>query len=149
MGLPEASITGRRDPLRTRTGMRDSALWETEKGAGAIWANMGDGVVDWQAYLARYEKLCPGVPFVLEILSYTWEREIPYLDPAAWEVFPRARAHEFARFVALVKRGERYRIPADRPQGQRSRELEQKQQQYDLEASLRYCREELGLGVKL
>ncbi len=135
-------------PHAVTTGIRDSAVWETEKGATVMWANMGTGVVDWPAYVKRFEELCPGVPFVLEILSYTWPREIPYLQPDMWEVFPKARGHEFARFVALAKRGKPFQIPEGRPPGKGSKKLEQAQQKFDLEQSLRYCREALGLGLK-
>jgi len=135
-------------PYAVTTGMRDTAVWETEKGATAMWATMGEGTVDWQAYLKRYEELCRGVPFVLEILSYIWPRELPYLDPKYWAAFPKARASEFARFVALAKRGRKFEIPPGRPSGERSPELERAQQKYDLERSLAYCRNALGLGLR-
>jgi len=135
-------------PYTVTTGMRDGAVWETEKGATVMWANMGQGSIDWSAYLKRFAELCPGVPFVLEICSYSWPREIPYLDPKMWSIFPRARAHEFARFVALAKRGKKHQIPEGRPGGGPSRELEQAQQKFDLESSLRYSKEVLGLGLR-
>ena len=135
-------------PYAVTTGMRDTAVWETENGATALWANMGEGAVDWQAYVKRFQELCPGVAFVLEILSYIWPRELSYLDPKSWATYPKARAHEFARFVALAKRGKKGAPPAGRPTGERSAELEQAQQKYDLEQSLAYCREILGLGMR-
>jgi hypothetical protein len=130
------------------TGIRDTALWETETGATAMWANMGHGVVDWQAYTALFQQLCPHVPFVLEIISYKWGNEAQYLTDEFWTRFPRARAHEFARFVALAKRGQEYQLPPGRPAGEASPELEQAQQKFDLEESLKYCRQQLGLGLK-
>lgn len=133
-------------PHVVTAGIRDTAVWETDKGAACMWANMGEGVTDWPAYVKRFGQLCPQAPFVLEIISYKWSAELPYLDPAFWSKFPRARAHEFARFVALAKRGREYTIPSGRPAGAASKELEQAQQKYDLEASLRYCRRELGVG---
>lgn len=135
-------------PYALTTGMRDSAIWETEKGAAAIWANMGCGVTDWPAYVRRFKELCPRVPFVLEILSYIWPAEFPYLDPSFWAAFPKARAREFARFIALAKRGRKYEIPSGRPTGERSKDLEIAQQRWDLEQSLDYCRKVLGLGRK-
>lgn len=135
-------------PHAVTSGMRDSAVWETDKGAGVMWANMGQGVVDWQAYLARFEQLCPQCPFILEICSYSWQHEARYLEPGWWAAFPRARADEFARFVALAKRGKEYTLPEGRPAGTKSRELEQRQQQWDLEQSLRYCKRVLGLGLR-
>jgi hypothetical protein len=69
-----------------------------------------------------------------------------YLTPEFWSTFPKARAHEFARFVALAKRGRKYRLPEERPSGDASPQLEQAQQKFDLEESLKYCRDVLGLG---
>jgi len=135
-------------PYVVTTGIRDTAVWETENGAHCMWANMGQGVVDWQAYVQRFAELCPGVPFVLEIISYKWSNELQYLKPEFWSRFPKARAHEFARFVALAKGGKEYEIPEGRPTGDKSPQLEQAQQKFDLEESLKYCREVLGLGQK-
>ncbi|MHB0957050.1 MAG: sugar phosphate isomerase/epimerase family protein [Pirellulaceae bacterium] len=133
-------------PYALTTGIRDSAVWETDDGATSMWTNMGQGLVDWPAYVQRFRELCPQTPFVLEVISYKWGVDLPYLQPDFWKLFPRARAHEFARFVALARRGKKYELPADRPIGEASVELERAQQKYDLEASLRYCREVLGLG---
>ena len=113
-----------------------------------MWANMGQGVVDWQAYVKRFRQLCPATPFVLEIISYKWSNDARYLEPEFWSRFPRARAHEFARFVALAKRGKQFEIPPGRPTGTASPELERAQQKYDLEESLAYCRRVLGLGLR-
>ena len=135
-------------PHVVTSGIRDTTVWETDDGAACMWANMGHGVVDWPAYVKRFGELCPQAPFVLEIISYKWSSELSYLKAEFWLNFPRARAHEFARFVALAKRGRKYQIPAERPTGSPSKALEQAQQKFDLEESLRYCKEELGLGCK-
>lgn len=135
-------------PYAVSAGLRDTAIWETERGAQAMWANMGHGSTDWKAYVARYREICPSCPFVLEIISYKWGHEMAYLDESFWEQFPRARARELARFVALARRGKPFVLPPGRPAGPGSRELEQAQQRWDLEQSLAYCRDVLGLGVK-
>lgn len=135
-------------PYAVTTGIRDSAVWETETGATSMWVNMGQGIVDWPQYVARFRQLCPDTPFVLEVISYKWAYEMPYLQPEMWLKYPQARAGEFARFVALAKRGRPFQVPAARPAGDASRELEQSQQKYDLEECLKYCREVLGLGQK-
>ncbi|MHB8897293.1 MAG: sugar phosphate isomerase/epimerase family protein [Thermoguttaceae bacterium] len=134
-------------PYAVTTGIRDTAVWETETGAKAMWANMGQGNTDWPAYVKRFRQLCPGVPFVLEVISYKWAGESRYLEPDFWTRYPQARASEFARYVALARRGQEYQLPSGRPAGNPSPELEQAQQKFDLEESLRYCREELGIGV--
>jgi sugar phosphate isomerase/epimerase len=135
-------------PYVVTTGIRDTALWETDKGATAMWANMGQGVVDWPRYVARFQQLCPSAPFVLEIISYKWGHEAEYLQPEFWSRFPKARAHEFARFVALAKQGKPVQPPPGRPTGGASAEVEQAQQKFDLEESLEFCRHQLGLGQK-
>ena len=135
-------------PYVVTTGIRDTAVWETDNGAMCMWANMGQGVVDWSAYVRQFKELCPNTPFVLEIISYRWSNEAQYLKPEFWSRFPKARAHEFARFVAMARRGKEFEIPAGRPTGTTSAELEQAQQKFDLEESLKYCRQVLGLGLK-
>ena len=47
-------------PYALTTGIRDTAVWETEEGAASMWVNMGQGVVDWPAYVRRFRELCPG-----------------------------------------------------------------------------------------
>jgi 3-oxoisoapionate decarboxylase len=127
-------------PYTVTTGIRDSVVSETATGAHAMWTNMGRGQTDWPAYVKRFQELCPTDAFVLEIISYKWGSEMPYLQPAFWDRFPRARASEFARFVALAKGGGEVQLPPGRPAGP-----EQAQQKFDLEESLRYCREVLGI----
>jgi len=133
-------------PYAVTTGLRDTAVWEVESGAKAMWANMGRGVVDWPAYVAKYRELCPQAPFVLEIISYKWGGDMPYYKPEFWSRFPKAKAHEFARFVALARGGKPFELPPGRPAGRETPELEQVQQKFDLEQSLKYCREVLGIG---
>lgn len=135
-------------PYALTAGIRDTAVWETEVGAMCMWANLGHGVVDWSAYARRFRELCPETPFVLEIISYKWSHELKYLEPEFWSRYPDVRAPEFARFLALAKRGRPFEIPAGRPSGEASPDLERVQQQFDLEQSLRYCREVLGIGRK-
>jgi sugar phosphate isomerase/epimerase len=135
-------------PYALTTGIRDSAVWETELGANCMWANMGQGNTDWPVYVKRFQELCPDTPFVLEIISYKWANEAQYLKPEFWSRYPQARAHEFARYLAFVKRGKPYVLPPGRPSGPESPELEQAQQKFDLEESLKYCRQTLGLGLR-
>ena len=133
-------------PYAVATGMRDSAVWETEKGAAVQWVDMGDGAVDWNDYLDRYEELCPGVPFQLEIIS-GGPREFNYLEESFWKTYPRGRGVDLARFLALAKRGAPPTPPPERPTGDGD-EAQKPQQTFDLERSLEYCRRALGLGIK-
>lgn len=129
-------------PYAICTSLRDSMIWESEKGARVQWTAMGEGNVDVKAYFERFAELCPGVPVNLETIS-GFSVEFPYLETSFWEAFPNARAHEFARFVALAKQGRE--LPGHRSANDQE---EQAYQREELERSLRYCREELGLGVR-
>ncbi|MCG3199301.1 MAG: hypothetical protein GHCLOJNM_03812 [bacterium] len=133
-------------PLAAASGMRDSAVWEIETGAAVQWTNMGDGAVDWEVYVNRFAELCPGIPFILEIIS-GGPQEFHYLEPAFWDTYPRGRAADLARFVALAKRGRPAVAPPGRPSGE-GPEVQKQQQLFDLEQSIRFCKEKLGLGLK-
>lgn len=133
-------------PYAVSTGIRDTAVWEIEDGVQAQWTAIGEGNTDWQAYVQRYVELCPQTPFLLEILS-EWGRPIPYLRPDFWAPYPKARAREFARFVAFAKKGKPTH-PFQPPAGMDRQAYNRQFQQAELERSLKYCKEVLGLGLK-
>ena len=128
-------------PYVLTTSLRDSAIWEYEEGAKVQWTAMGEGTIDQKAYFSRFAELCPGVPVHIETIS-GFPREFPYLKPEFWKAYPKARAHEFARFVALARRGRA--IPPHRSENEAA---EQSYQKGEVERSIEYCRKELGLGV--
>jgi sugar phosphate isomerase/epimerase len=138
-------------PYALTTGIRDSAVWESDKGATVQWTNMGDGTVDWMTYLSRFESLCPGVPFVLEIIS-GGPREFTYFEEDFWKAYPQARAKDFCRFIQMAKSKsgvvQPSPKPVSRPTGNTPEETQRLQQAFDLEESLKYCKEVLGLGMK-
>lgn len=141
---PIASLE-RIGPYALTTSLRDSAVWESEKGARVQWTAMGEGDIDLPAYFERFRALCPGVPVHIETIS-GFSREFPYLDPSFWKAWPSLPASSFARFLALAKRGhprDPFKPPADAAARQRA---EQDYQRGEIERSLRYCRETLGLG---
>jgi sugar phosphate isomerase/epimerase len=129
-------------PYTLSTGIRDSMVWEYEEGAKVQWTAMGEGLVDWKKYFERFVVLCPNVPVNLEIIS-GFSRPAPYLQEDFWKVWPKARASDFAKFLAMAKRGkslESHRSPDNK--------AEQEYQKTELERSLKYCKETLGLGMK-
>jgi sugar phosphate isomerase/epimerase len=133
-------------PYVVTTSLRDSAIWESANGATVQWTAMGDGTIDLKTYFARFAELCPGVPVHLETIS-GFNRELPYLKSDFWKVWPKVKASDFARFVALAKKG-RPRDPWKAPEGQDRKLAEQEYQKSEIERSLRYCKVELGLGLK-
>lgn len=126
-------------PYALTTSLRDTAVWETDKGCRVQWTVMGEGnVADLRRYFARFAELCPQVAVNIETIG-GFAIELPYLEPSFWEVWPRRTAAELARFVSLAKRGKPMtQYDGNDPQRQRD----------DLERSLRFCRETLGLGLK-
>jgi len=129
-------------PYALSTGIRDSMIWEYADGAQVQWTAMGDGLVDWNKYFQRFTELCPNVPVNLEIIS-GGARPIPYLKRDFWDMWQKARAKDFAAFVSLAKRGKplaAHKSP--------DKAAEQEYQRSELERSLKYCKEKLGLGLK-
>jgi 3-oxoisoapionate decarboxylase len=133
-------------PYTVSSGIRDSMLWESPEGAMVQWTAMGEGLVDWKVYMDRFAQLCPDAPVQLEIIS-GFARGFPYLKEDFWAPYQKVRAHEFARFVALAKKGKPI-DPFRPPQGQERRQAEQDYQKAELERSVKYCKEVLGLGRK-
>ena len=129
-------------PYAATTGLRDSMVWEYADGAKVQWTPFGEGLIDAKAYFKRFAELCPGVPANLEIIS-GFAREIPYLKDDFWQVWPKAKARDFAKFVAMAKRGKP--MP---PHKSPDAKAEQEYQKSELERSLKYCKEVLGLGLK-
>lgn len=121
------------------SGLRDSAVWETPDGAAFEWTAMGQGSVDWPRYFARYAELCPRTPVILEIISAR-QFDLPFRRDEFWARNPRESPAEFAGFMQLAAPGRPRALPvadlALNPEFQKS----------ELEQSLRYCREVLGIG---
>lgn len=127
-------------PYAFTTSLRDSVVWETEKGCKVQWVAMGDGtVVDLKAYFARYAQLCPKVAVNIETIG-GFAAELPYLENSFWEAWPNRSGADLARFLRMAKRG---KAIAQYDGGNRERQKE------DLERSIRYCKETLGLGLKV
>jgi sugar phosphate isomerase/epimerase len=134
-------------PCVVATHLRDIMVWEYEDGAMMQWCALGDGLVDWPRFIDRLAQWCPGVPVHFEIISGS-NTPVPYLKPEFWGVWPKARAADFAKFLALAKRGkprEPHSWPADR---QERLKAEREYQKSELERSVKYAREMLGLGVR-
>lgn len=133
-------------PYALTTSLRDSAVWQSENGATVQWTAMGDGNVDLKEYFRIFRELCPGVPVHIETIS-GFNREFAYLKPEFWGIFPNMKASELARFEALARQGkprERWQAPEGTPRA----EAEQSYQKAEVERSIQYCKEVLGLGLK-
>jgi sugar phosphate isomerase/epimerase len=125
-------------PYVVASALRDSMIWPTPHGATVQWTALGEGVIDYKAFVPRFLELCPAVPVNVEIIS-GFPHELPYFRKDFWKVWPKARARDFAKFDALSRLGKEIpRGEPDQPEYQRS----------ELERSLAYCKETLGLGLR-
>jgi sugar phosphate isomerase/epimerase len=124
------------------TSLRDAMVWESENGARVQWTAMGEGCLDLKAFFSRFAQLCPSAPVHIETIS-GFALEFAYLKPEFWNHWPKARAKDFAAFVALAKRGRE--LPPFRAADAAA---DQAYQKGELERSIAYCRQHLGLGVK-
>ncbi|MFN0123837.1 MAG: sugar phosphate isomerase/epimerase family protein [Blastocatellia bacterium] len=131
-------------PYAVTTGIRDAMIWEYADGAMVQWTAVGDGLVDWPAYFKRFRELCPNTYVQLEIIS-GGARPYAYLKDEFWGQYQGIRAYEFSRFAGMARRG-RAIDPFRAPAGAEGRAATQAYQKAELEKSLRYCREKLGLG---
>ncbi len=133
-------------PYVVTSSLRDSAVWESANGATVQWTAMGEGTVDEKGYFEKFAALCPGVPVHIETIS-GFNRELAYFKTDFWKAWPKARAEDLAKLIALAKRG-KPREPWQPPVGKDRKLAEQEFQKDQIERSIRYCKEVLGLGLK-
>lgn len=126
-------------PYVLTTSLRDTMIFESANGVSTTWTAMGEGNTDLTAFFDLFEKRCPGVAVNIETISGA-TREFPIWKPDFWKIFPKGRASDLARFLALAKKG--------KPLPARPKQTEEDYQRAELERSLRYCKETLGLGVR-
>lgn len=133
-------------PFVVTTSLRDAQVWKDERGAVAQWTAMGEGCIDLQAFFELFATRCPGVAVHVETIS-GFAKPLPYLQPEFWKAFPSMRASDFATFLPLVSRG-RAIEPFTPPAGADRTAVERKYQLGELDRSIAYCRDSLGLGLK-
>lgn len=139
-------------PYVVTTHIRDTAVFEHQRGAAVQWVALGDGSVDFHRFIDLYQKLCPKASMQLEIITGIPPDILPYLEPDFWKVFQRTPAWEFARFLKLVKNGHPYMGPmviagwGEHPPALAAAFKEQ--QRVDLERSFEYAKKVLGAGVR-
>lgn len=133
--------------------IRDTAVYETQKGAEVQWTALGEGSVDLKEIVCNFARLAPGCSLHLEIITGRSAFPLPYLEPSFWNTFRGMPAEDLARFIALAKRGHRFEgemtpEPAawDAVTGREADAL-RSQQRHDLERSLRYAKKVLGVGL--
>ena len=125
-------------PYVLTSHIRDTAVWDTPRGAAVAWTRMGDGNIDIAGYVRRYAELCPGRALSLEIIV-TGARYYNYRDPKFWDGYRHTPAWEFARFLALAQKG------TPRPDPPKlSKEAAVVREREDLDASILWTKDLLG-----
>src|SRR5579884_714434 len=140
-------------PYALTTHVRDSVVFEHPRGAAAQWVALGDGDVNWTDFLELYRRLCPKALLQLEIITGRPPQVLPYYDRDWWKWFPKTPASEFVRFEEMARNGRPFMgtmVIEDAP-GAKPPEYTaalREQQRIDLERSLEYAKNQLGLGVR-
>ena len=133
-------------PYAVCSGIRDSMVWQSHKGAKVQWTAMGDGCVDMKTLFQEWSNACPETPVQIETIS-GFAKEFPYLEKDFWPPYSTIRADDYSRFLALSRKG-RVLSPFSAPEGMDKKKAQQDYQLAELEKSLAYCRKSLGMGRK-
>ena len=118
------------------------------------WVPLGEGNVDFHKIVALIRAAKPDIYVYMKPITGRPARLIGYLEPDFWRTYPDARAPEFARFLALAKRGAPYNKPVieeDLPGGHLPEAFIpaiQYQQRDHMQRSIEYGKNVLNLGVR-
>jgi sugar phosphate isomerase/epimerase len=127
------------------SSLRDDMVWASPDGATVQWTAAGEGLIDWKAYAARWSQLCPQVPIMIETIS-GFARNFPFKTEEFWQHYDK-RPAALAHFEAMAARGHAL-PPFKAPDGPEKKKAEQDYQKGELERSIKYLRDVVGLGVK-
>ncbi len=134
--------------------LRDSVVYEHERGVAVQWVPLGEGVVNFSELVACARELCPDVYVYIKPITGRPPEVLPYLERDFWKKVPDVRAADLARFLALARSGHPYEghvVIEDlqgRPIPPEFLAAIQFQQREHLERSVRYARRVLDLGVR-
>jgi len=134
--------------------LRDSVVYEHKGGIAVQWVPLGEGNVDFKQVVAKVRKHCPPVYVYIKPITGRPPQVLPVYDQRHWALYPKARAADLARFMALAKRGQPYEknMVVEDLQGRSTpphfSEAIQFQQREHMERSIDFARKTLDLGVK-
>ena len=90
-------------PYAICSGIRDSMIWPSEKGAKVQWTAMGDGCVDMKTLFNEWSKKCPDTPVQIEPFQ-----DLPgnfrISKKIFWPPYSSIRADDYSRFLALSRK---------------------------------------------
>jgi sugar phosphate isomerase/epimerase len=140
-------------PVAVMLHLRDSVVYETRGGIAVQWVPLGEGVVDFKAILAKAREICPPIAVFNKPITGRPPAIQPVWDKEFMKKFADVRAADFARFLALAKKGgpyERHMVIEDVP-GKTPESLAAAltyQQKEHMERGVDYCKKALDLGVR-
>lgn len=140
-------------PVAVMLHLRDSVVYETPRGIAVQWVPQGEGLIDFKAILAKAKELCPEVPVYVKPITGRPPAILPVWDPAYMQRYSDIRAHDFARFLALAKRGHPYEsamviedVPGKAPEEYTA--ALRYQQKDHMERGIEHAKKVLDLGIK-
>lgn len=126
-------------PYVVSSGIRDTAVWKNGKNIQTWWKAMGEGNVDWLEYFKLWRKVCPNAPVQLETISQWGRTYPPKSDKEFWRDYQDIRDVDYEAYLKFVDGNSNPGLAAE---DRHTKEFMKR----DLEKSLKYCREVLGLG---
>ncbi len=140
-------------PVAVMLHLRDSVVYETREGIAVQWVPQGEGVVDFPAIIARAKELCPQVPVYVKPITGRPPAILPVWDQAYMQKYRDLRAEDFARFLALAKRGHPYEgdmvvedVPGKAPEEYTA--ALRVQQKLHMERGIEHAKKVLDLGIR-
>jgi 3-oxoisoapionate decarboxylase len=134
--------------------LRDSVVYEAPYGAMVQWAPLGEGNIDFPSIVKHIREVKPDIYVYNKPITGRPPQLIPYLKGDFWKSYPSARAADFARFVALAKRGGPYEKPIviedvpGKPVPEPFAAAIRYQQQQHMEQGVEYAKKTLNLGQR-
>jgi sugar phosphate isomerase/epimerase len=140
-------------PVSVMLHLRDSVVYESRGGIAVQWVPLGEGVVNFKAIVARAREICPPLAVFNKPITGRPPAILPVWDAEFMKKYADARAADFARFLALAKKGgpyERHMVIEDVP-GKAAEPLTAAltyQQREHMERGVEYCKKVLDLGIR-
>ncbi|HBY60262.1 MAG TPA: sugar phosphate isomerase/epimerase [Solibacterales bacterium] len=134
--------------------LQDAVVYEHKRGIAVQCVPVGEGVNDFKAILSAVRDRCPKVAVYVKPITGRPPAVLAIHDEEYWKMYPRARAPEFARFLALAKAGHPYdghvmvEDLSGRPYPEHFLAAIQYQQREHMERGLGFAQRVLDLGVR-